>query len=432
MFFTISAGTTTIHPHRRGSVLEVLGIPYARAQRFEYPQPVAFESLESTFDPSQPAPAAPQYVRGGGQPDIRQSVLISEDCQNLSVIMPDDLNPGEQLPVMVYFHGGSYVVGSGDGARYNPDKLINEHRVIMVRVTYRLGILGFLGGTPERPANLGLLDAREALRWIKKNISLFGGDPDNITAFGQSAGGDLVSRLLIAEGVIDEELIHRAIIQSAPIDLIIGKEKMAGAMLTAVSQKLPVDAPHEEYGALAYKMQVQNPFRFGLERSMMAFGTQLGHYPLPAAHDLDAAYEKVAARVRVLIGSNERESAYFLPRKVPRWAFVVTEPVIRNFSWRMYAVAAQRFVRRHRESGGEATRYYLRTGFPSHRMASVHCAELGLLFDNPSWKGSDLFGGLYPCEREDQARALRNIWATFAKTGKVRTDLAQQGRLEFS
>lgn len=421
-----------IQAHRRGTLVEALGIPYARAQRFTYPYPVEARDFAEPFVANQLAPAAPQFIRGNGNADIRQSTLISEDCQNLSVILPADLSEGERLPVMVYIHGGSYVVGSGDGARYSPEKLVGEHRVILVRVTYRLGILGFLGGTKGRPANLGLLDVREALRWVKRNIESFGGDTENITVFGQSAGGDLVSRLLISEGVVDEGLIHRAIIQSAPLDYIFGKDKMASAMVEAVEQKLAADAPAEDYGALAYKMQVQSVLKYGVHRPLMAFGTQPGHYPLPAEAELDVAYRAVAAKVPVLVGSTRRESAYFAPSKLRGWRLRALEPVVRWFSWHVYAVPAQRFVDRARSAGGQATRYYLETGHPLHRLASAHCTDLGLLFDNPSWDGSVLHAGAYSHEREAQGVALRAVWASFAKDGVVRRDLGKAARVEFS
>lgn len=422
----------SIQAHRRDDVLEALGIPYARAERFAYPHAVEARDFADPYIADQPAPAAPQKIRGSGSGDIRQSAYVDEDCQNLSVIMPADIAPDEKLPVMVYIHGGSYVVGSGDGARYNPDKLIAEHRVIIVRVTYRLGLLGFLGGTKERPANLGLLDVREALRWINRNIASFGGDSENITVFGQSAGGDLIARLLISDGVIEENLLQKAIIQSAPLNLIKGKDKMASAMLKVSKKQLADDASWEDYGKLSYKMQFQNPLRFRNGRWMMSFGTQLGHYPLPAENELDAAYERAVRQVKVLIGSNLRESSYFAPKKLNGKKLRALEPVIRHYSWNMYAVPAQEFVERARKAGGEATRYYLRVGNPLHRWYSAHCAELALLFDNPSWKGSAYFAGAYPHECEAQAVALRAIWADFAKTGEVRADLSEQGNIEFS
>ena len=165
---------------------------------------------------------------------------------------------------------------------------------------------------------------------------------------------------------------------------------------------------------------------------MMSFGAQLGHYPLPAEKDLDAAYSRAARHIKVLIGSNLRESSYFVPKKWTGKKLTASEPLVKHYSWNMYAIPAQKFVDRARKAGGEATRYYLRVGHPLHRWYSAHCTELALLFDNPSWKGSAYFAGAYPHEYETQALALRTIWADFAKTGKVRTDLAEQGHIEFS
>jgi carboxylesterase type B len=89
---------------------------------------------------------------------------------------------------MVWIHGGSYVFGAGDAAIFDPRALVEEQGVIVVSVTYRLGLFGFLGGSAGRAANLGLLDIIEALRWVKRNIQAFGGAPDCVTLFGQSAG----------------------------------------------------------------------------------------------------------------------------------------------------------------------------------------------------------------------------------------------------
>jgi para-nitrobenzyl esterase len=101
----------------------------------------------------------------------------SEDCQNLSITVPADLAPGELLPVMVWIHGGSYTTGSGDLAIFDPAVLVAETRVVVVSVTYRLGLFGFLATHSGRPGNLGLLDQLEAFRWVQRNVAAFGGDP---------------------------------------------------------------------------------------------------------------------------------------------------------------------------------------------------------------------------------------------------------------
>lgn len=416
-----------------GAVVRASGIPYARAERFHYPHSVRLADFGDPFVADSPAPAAPQFLRGKDG-DIRQSVLMSEECQNLSIVFPADVAPSEKLPVMVYFHGGSYVVGSGDGARYNPVRLVADEQVVVVTVTYRLGLLGFLGGSKERPANLGLLDAREALRWVKQNISAFGGDSENITLFGQSAGGDLVTQLLLAEGVMDEGLVHRTICQSAPIELVNRKQKLAAAMVKKTSD-IPADAPVEIFAERGWKMLVQSPIYDGLYSAMMPFGTLYGHYPLPNVEQVEDAWIKIAQRVDVLIGANMRESAYFVPQPpkyLGKMAQKVAELLVEKGSCEMYIEPARRFVRRHRAAGGNATSYVLRVGHPLNYHYSAHCTELALLFENSCWDGDKLLAGSYPNERAEQGRALRAIWAEFARSGVIRSELAGSARIEFA
>lgn len=133
---------------------------------------------------------------------------------------------------MVWIHGGSYVAGAGDAPAYNPSSLVSEQGVIVVSVTYRLGVLGYLGGN-GRPANLGLLDQLVALKWVRRNIAAFDGDPKQVTLFGQSAGGDAVAHLMAVQGA--RALFRRAIIQSPPLGISRGREKMEKAMVSAAS-----------------------------------------------------------------------------------------------------------------------------------------------------------------------------------------------------
>lgn len=426
----INTPAGTIHAIEDENTIKACGIPYARAKRFQAPYPIRLDAFEQPYIADQPAPAAPQKLRGTHS-DIRQATLISEDCQNLSILAPTTADL--KKPVMVYLHGGSYVVGSGDGKRYNAHKLVTEQNLIVVTVTYRLGILGFLGGTPQRPANLGLLDVREALRWIKENISSFGGDPNNITVFGQSAGADLATQLMITENVIEEGLLHRVIAQSAPLDMVNHKEKMPAAMLKKIAH-IPENAPAETYAELSWKMISLNPLKFGLYPSMMPFGTQYGYYPLPAPEHVEQAWKKAAPHVQVLLGNNEREAAYFTPATQYLTSISNSQPlekIIQKTTYDIYEKPAKTFAQRHQQAGGKATRYTLKVGHPLHRLRSAHGAELSLLFDNPAWENSKMLAGMHHYERTQQGKALRTIWAEFARTGTIRAELKDLAQIQF-
>ncbi|BBY82614.1 hypothetical protein MPUL_37720 [Mycolicibacterium pulveris] len=227
--FTLKAGVVVGRVH--DGVVRALGIPYARATRFSPPVPVSrYERPVNAFTR---APAAPQL------PPKLLSRLIGddnldpdEDCQRLSVTAPIDVSADTRLPVLVWIHGGGYVAGAGDLAQHDPRRLVAEQRVIVVAVTYRLGMLGFLGDGADVPPNLGLLDLLTALRWVRDNIDAFGGDPDAITVFGRSSGADAIAHLMISNGA--EGLFQRAILQSAPLGITAGRAPMTEAMCAAV------------------------------------------------------------------------------------------------------------------------------------------------------------------------------------------------------
>ncbi|MGV0737568.1 carboxylesterase family protein [Mycobacterium syngnathidarum] len=135
-------------------------------------------------------------------------MTMIEDCLVLSVTAPSD---AAGLPVMVWLHGGAYVSGSGEAAKYDADDLARLGRVVVVRVSSRLGILGYL--SPSGTDNLGLRDQLLALQWVRDNIAAFGGDPRRVTVFGQSAGADSILSPMLCEQNIG--LFQRAILQSA-------------------------------------------------------------------------------------------------------------------------------------------------------------------------------------------------------------------------
>lgn len=134
-----------------------------------------------------------------------------EDCLYLNVYTPS-LNPPEPRPVMFWIHGGGFVSGSGDDDWYGPKYLLKKD-VVLVTINYRLEVLGFLClDTEEVPGNAAMKDQVAALRWVNKNIKHFGGDPDNVTIFGESAGGGCVGYHLVSP--MTKGLFKKAILQS--------------------------------------------------------------------------------------------------------------------------------------------------------------------------------------------------------------------------
>lgn len=139
-------------------------------------------------------------------------IIGEENCLVLNVHTPIDATPDARLPVMFYIHGGGYYEGSGGGFIYGPNYLVPKG-VILVTINYRLNVQGFLClGIKEAPGNAAMKDQVAALKWVQRNIRAFGGDPDNVTIFGESAGASSVSYHIISP--MSKGLFHKAIEQS--------------------------------------------------------------------------------------------------------------------------------------------------------------------------------------------------------------------------
>jgi para-nitrobenzyl esterase len=199
-------------PVSGGTVDEFLGLPYAAppvgALRWQPPQPAA--SWSGVRDATQFAPHCAQSASPFGQ------ASTSEDCLYLNVFTP---SAGGLHPVMVWIHGGALVTGESND--YDPTGLV-EDGVTVVTINYRLGALGFLAHPALADANgqsgdYGLMDQQAALRWVRRNIAGFGGDPHNVTIFGESAGGlSVLSQVASPQA---RGLFERAIAESGSYDL---------------------------------------------------------------------------------------------------------------------------------------------------------------------------------------------------------------------
>lgn len=198
-----------------GNVVSYLGVPYAQppagALRWRPPQPAVQRS--GTLGATAYGKACPQPVANN---DITADQM-SEDCLYLNVQKPVSATPGSKLPVLVYIHGGAFVQGSG--AQVDGSTIASKGNLVYVSFNYRLGALGYLANPAlqanTRDPNLGnfaVLDQQAALQWVHDNIAAFGGDPDNVTIWGLSAGA--TSTFTLLESPASKGLFNKAVMES--------------------------------------------------------------------------------------------------------------------------------------------------------------------------------------------------------------------------
>ena len=192
-----------------------LGLPYAAppVRDLRFAPPAAPPSWTGTRAADRQSPACLQFEPTG----VREEQAASEDCLYLDLYRPHQRKRGEKLPVLVWFHGGGNTQGTG--VIYGGGTPAAKTGTIVVSINYRLGALGFLAhpalsaATPGGSGNYGLMDQLASLRWVRENAANFGGDPSNVTIYGQSAGGGGVCNLLAVPSA--KGLFHKAIVQSS-------------------------------------------------------------------------------------------------------------------------------------------------------------------------------------------------------------------------
>jgi para-nitrobenzyl esterase len=300
---TIETSLGKIRGLSNGKVHAFRGIRYgadtAGARRFL--APVKPTPSTSVFDAFEWGPEAPQVSPHGEIPEVRATIpatAMSEDCLRLNVWTQ---GTSGKRPVMVWLHGGGFTSGNGSYTIYDGTNLARRQDVVMVTINHRLNSFGFTY-IDGQAANVGLLDAIAALEWVRDNISRFGGDPGNVTIFGQSGGAGKVSTLLAMPGA--KGLFHRAIIQSgsnlvgvAKADAIKSTEifmAKVGAKSLADLQKLPMQQLIDATNSTP-----------GLRTNPVVDGVTLPGGPFtPGA-------PAISANVPVLIGTTETEVTFF-------------------------------------------------------------------------------------------------------------------------
>ena len=218
---TISAGNVIGYSHYNNT-FAWLGIPYAKPPvgDLRWKAPRELEPWQNTYEALDYGQACTQTGSTFGDPEaVVGSVHGSEDCLYLNIFTPKNIQNDEKLPVMYWVHGGSNIIGTS--SIYDPSVLASSQRVVVVTINYRLGMFGWFihpsikrlsDNLEDQSGNYGTLDQIAALRWVQKNIEHFGGDINNVTIFGESAGGHNVYALMFSP--LSEGLFHKVISQS--------------------------------------------------------------------------------------------------------------------------------------------------------------------------------------------------------------------------
>ncbi|MEU2085368.1 carboxylesterase family protein [Streptomyces albus] len=293
-----------------------LGIPYAARPtgkgRFAAPRP--HDPWEGVRDATEGGPTAPQGPRRLGALDMAAYFgpgwVPGADYLTVNIWAPRP-RPSA-APVMVFVHGGGFVAGSNRSPLYDGSRFARDG-VVLVTVNYRLGIPGFLD-LPGAPRNRGLLDVLAALRWVRQNIAAFGGDPGNITLFGQSAGATLTGAVLADPA--SAGLVRRAIVQSGS-----GRGAFTprqAARVTAAAAEVLGIPPHAEAFARVSDRRLVDvmPGLTGIDlRTATDSDPLIGLSPFSVVLDrqpADSVADGLGADVDLLIGTNAEEAHLYL------------------------------------------------------------------------------------------------------------------------
>jgi para-nitrobenzyl esterase len=300
---------------RDGTVHVWRSIPYAAApagpNRFRPPRPPT--PWDGVRDCTEFGEIAPQNM--GAMVPVDSGLRMGADCLWVNVWAPAATGV-EPRPVMVWLHGGAYCLGTAAQAIYDGRKLVEAGGVVVVGVNYRLGALGFLDLSslgPDFVPNLGLHDQIAALEWVRGNIAAFGGDPGNVTIFGESSGAGCVTALLTAPRAAG--LFQRAIAQSPPATTVFGPDRAAGvarrfldlmdlpAQRAAELLECPLERIVDAAGILLDEVPLQSPGR--LAAAPVVDGDLVPTYPT------DRFRQGRSHRVPLIIGTNRDEASLF-------------------------------------------------------------------------------------------------------------------------
>lgn len=472
------------------------GIVYARYARFGMPEMLEYGEGE-IVDAREYGCVCPQnlsHLLGQLGPDSGLEMREGELC--LSVTVPGEVHrllpglsvtvPGEAvanvgsegepetsgeerlgneeehrlLPVMVWIHGGFYLTGGSEDHRYDVSSLAQTGDVIVVKISYRLGAEGYIWHPERGVGNLGLEDQKTALRWIRRHIASFGGDPDNVTVFGQSAGAHSIASLIASADDVEpitnvprfggETLFHRAILQSPPLGNTITPKaaaKVTDAFLYRLSSiaglgGVPEESARERREKCFDKAVEGNEVTLGhiIEAQDEVKSMRLGLIFLPVLRDYmrippvgglsagsgckcgqpnrDAVDGK--DRFRVIVGYNADDASPYIRKWTGfLWKTPLRRPLIKFLTDKVFRKPTLRYAAKLRSACIEAQTYCFSWHPQGSELGACHSIELPFLLGKfEDWGSAEMLRGMTREEYEANSAKFRSLWTKFARSGE--------------
>lgn len=464
-----TVGQGQIAGYSENGVYIYKGIPYAKAARFMAPEaPEAWQGVRSCRNYG---PTCPQRVRQGWQNDEIAFAFNwddgypGEDCLRANVWTPAKGADGGRRPVMVWLHGGGFAAGSGQELPgYDGASLARKGDVVVVTLNHRLNVLGFLDLSDFGPeyavsGNAGLLDLVAALNWVRDNAEAFGGDPGNVTIFGQSGGGGKVSTLCATPAA--KGLFHKAVVQSgstlstmtSEMSRRIGRETVRQLGLTAGNigeiSKIPYEKLLAAGTAAVETVRKQAEAENGTGGAFIfGWAPTVDGAVLPRQPFADGAPEQ-SRDIPMMIGTTRCE---FSPSTyVPMFRNADTEMAVGFLRQRYGQEGADHIIAAYAKAypgyrpvdlidfdttfrpnavrqadikaaqGGAPVYMYLFTWESpvlDGALRSTHCMEIPFVFANAKIHASMTGGG---AQAETLAGRMSDAWIAFARTGNPNT-----------
>ncbi|MCC8953507.1 carboxylesterase family protein [Bradyrhizobium sp. Pear77] len=428
-------------------------IPYAEApvgsRRFEMPG--AAPRWQGVRDAIVPGPIPPQ------NPSRLDAVMgiydaeQSEDCLHLDIWTSHTEH--DRAPVLVFIHGGAFMTGGGSLPCYDGSLLAKENGLVVVNITYRLGILGFFPHAGLGGLNLGLHDQIAALRWIAQAISAFGGDPQRVTVIGQSAGAFSIAMHFGTEHC--PKLFKRAIMMSTPVGIKMRTVEQARPIVNAILDVL--DVSPNEVGKLR-TMPLDRIFE-GLRALQKRASAKPGDIAPPFMPVLDTAFSGCDPIASIQIGSARWCDIMIGVTREEYAAFSVANPALKElsddaletlirseigddassmvlqlrstrasasprallgdfYSDRIFTKQSFEIASIQSRFGRKAFSYSFDWQSPNPELGACHCIDLPFLFGNIDvWKVAPMISGADQQEVQDLSRLFRGSIAAFAATG---------------